>query len=375
MKGVGSRSGVGAALRSIQAFGGSSLAQLARDRSTLVFMVILPIAVMTIVGTTYGGTSELEVGIVDEGDAADAAVLLDIVDDFDDVRAEAVDDLSTARQAIRRGDIEAVVVTDPDEAPEERVAVIVNDLDGSGARLVPILQRAVARLESGSGDGGATAVQIELRSVGENRYAANSDFALTAAQNLVLFTFINALISATLLVTARQQGVIRRAFAGPTPRWALGVGIVGAWLIVAVLQSVLILAVAGIGFGVSWGDPVAVVLLTLVFALVGTGLALVVGSIARTEDQVGAFAPPVALVAGALGGCMVPSEVFPDVMLTVAKATPHHWALEGWKTLLFDGGSVGDVVVNLAVLGGFAVAAVGAAVWWLDRVLRVRGGL
>ena len=42
---------------------------------------------------------------------------------------------------------------------------------------------------------------------------------------------------------------------------------------------------------------------------------------------------------------------------------------------LFDDGGVGDVAVNLTVLGGFAVVAVGAAVWWLDRVLRVRGGL
>lgn len=64
--------------------------------------------------------------------------------------------------------------------------------------------------------------------------------------------------------------------------------------------------------------------------------------------------PPVGIVLGALGGCMVPLEVFPASMLTVAKAVPHYWAMKAWQRLVFDGEGLGAIAMPLLVLVGFA---------------------
>ncbi len=79
-----------------------------------------------------------------------------------------------------------------------------------------------------------------------------------------------------------------------------------------------------------------------------------VGSIGGNEDRVSAISPPVGIVLGALGGCMVPLEVFPDSMLSVAKVVPHYWAMTAWQRLVFDGDGLEAIAGPLLVLIGFA---------------------
>ncbi len=137
----------------------------------------------------------------------------------------------------------------------------------------------------------------------------------------------------------------------------------------AVIQAVIIVAVGALAFGVDWGAPVAAVALLLLFALVGTGAGLLVGAAVSSEDTATSIAIPVGLVLAALGGCLVPSEVFPEFLQNVSRATPHYWALEGWKELMFDGAGLGDVAPQLVVLAGFAVVLVAASGLVLRRSL------
>ncbi len=129
------------------------------------------------------------------------------------------------------------------------------------------------------------------------------------------------------------------------------------------MQAAIILVVGAVAFGVDWGDPAAGLALLIAFGLVGSGAGLLVGGLFRDEDQVGSVGPPLALVMAALGGCMVPSEVFPDSMATISQLTPHYWALEGWKDVVFEGAGIADIGSNLLVLllmaaGLIAVATV-----------------
>jgi ABC-2 type transport system permease protein len=62
-----------------------------------------------------------------------------------------------------------------------------------------------------------------------------------------------------------------------------------------------------------------------------------------------------------LGGAMVPIDVFPSVMRTVALATPHAWAIDAFHDLLLDGASVVTVLPQLAVLFAFAVGLLAIA--------------
>src|SRR5665809_173535 len=98
--------------------------------------------------------------------------------------------------------------------------------------------------------------------------------------------------------------------------------------LVAMLQGVFIILAASLLFGVKWGDPLAASALLTAFALVSTGAALLFGAMLSNEQQAGALTP-LSLGLAALGGCMVPLEVFSPTMQTIAHATPHAWAVEG----------------------------------------------
>jgi ABC-2 type transport system permease protein len=56
----------------------------------------------------------------------------------------------------------------------------------------------------------------------------------------------------------------------------------------------------------------------------------------------------------ALGGCMVPIELFPDPMVTIAHVTPHAWAMDAFDVVLRDGGTIADVLPEIGVLAAYA---------------------
>jgi ABC-2 type transport system permease protein len=145
----------------------------------------------------------------------------------------------------------------------------------------------------------------------------------------------------------------------------LGLG----WFAFALAQSAIIVGVGALLFGVSWGDPVGAIALVTVFAFVGCGVGLLVGAIGKNEDRVAAITPPLGIVLGALGGCMVPLEVFPPVMRTIAHVTPHFWAIDSWQTLIFDGDGIGAILPALGVLLAFSAVFVVAASTLLRRNL------
>jgi len=66
---------------------------------------------------------------------------------------------------------------------------------------------------------------------------------------------------------------------------------------------------------------------------------------------------------------MVPLEVFPPAMRTVAHVTPHAWAMDAFGDILGRGGGVGDVAVELGVLLAYAAVLLGVAVALFRRRL------
>jgi ABC-2 type transport system permease protein len=66
---------------------------------------------------------------------------------------------------------------------------------------------------------------------------------------------------------------------------------------------------------------------------------------------------------------MVPLEVFPSSVRTVAHLTPHAWANDAFSKLLEHGGGVADVAGQVAVLLAFAGVAIALATWRLRRAI------
>lgn len=390
-------------VRAASAFTFVILRQMVQDRTALFFTVALPIAIIVIIGTSFGGQSRIRVGLVIEDGVTGntiAARLEDRLAEADGVEVVRYSTTDEMRRAVRRFTVEAGVVVPADAdaqlaatgaagiglltlgASEETVTVrrtLQGVIDDVGAPLgaaafaagragVPFDQ-ALARADDLATGPAGTGISLTTTDVGDGIDRDVGRFAFTAPQNLVLFTFITALTSATVLVRARRTGILRRALASPTGLGVQLAGMAAGWFSLCLLQSVLIVVVGAVAFGVSWGNPLAASLLVITFALVGCGAGLLVGALGVNEDRVGAITPIVGMVLGALGGCMVPAEIFPSSMLVVARMVPHYWAMRAWQSLIFDGAGPGAIAGDLAVLAAIDAALVVVATLLMRRSL------
>jgi ABC-2 type transport system permease protein len=195
----------------------------------------------------------------------------------------------------------------------------------------------------------------EVRTDTERRFLPEG-FSYSTPTMLVLFVFINALALGAMVIANRQLGLYDRFLAGPVRPAAIVAGEVAGAFSVALVQSLLIVAVGAVGFGVRWGDPFAAVVLVLMWAIVGTGAGMLSGSLFRTPEQASSIGPPVGIALGMLGGCMWPLAIVGPTMRAIGHAVPHAWAVDAWTTVLARDGGVADIAGQLAVLAGFAAA-------------------
>ncbi|MFM7508012.1 MAG: ABC transporter permease, partial [Actinomycetota bacterium] len=200
-----------------------------------------------------------------------------------------------------------------------------------------------------------------------------SGFAFTALAQVILFMFINSLAGGSSLVEMRVFGVADRALTAPVTVAGLTVGITLSRFLIALMQGLLIAVVAAVAFGVDWGSPAVLLSVLTLFALVSAGAGVLMGALARTPDQAVAFGIPIALAMAALGGCFFPLSVAPAAMQLVARVlTPQAWATSALTASVFDGVGLGSVLVNLAVLAGFAALYLSFGAVMLSRRLQRR---
>lgn len=101
----------------------------------------------------------------------------------------------------------------------------------------------------------------------------------------------------------------------------------------------------------------------------GTGVAMLIGTFANNVDQAGTFGVFAGMLLGFLDGAMIPIEVFGEPMRSFAHLTPHAWAIDGFRSLVFDGAGLVQVAPILGVLLVFALVPLAFAVFRLRRSL------
>ena len=184
--------------------------------------------------------------------------------------------------------------------------------------------------------------------------------------------FLTSLAGSAALIQTRRIGVARRMFATPTPVRSIllgeGLGRFG----VALVQGVFIMVGTLLMFGVRWGDPLSAIVILLVFGLVGSGAAMLMGALFHNDQQAAPVGVFLGLGTAALGGCMMPlqvMELFAPAVWTVAHVTPHAWALEAFEDLVLNGAGLGDVLPFIGILLAYAAGFYTLAIWRLRAVL------
>jgi ABC-2 type transport system permease protein len=111
--------------------------------------------------------------------------------------------------------------------------------------------------------------------------------------------------------------------------------------------------IAGLHLG---GDLVGLLVIALAFTLAVTTLSFAVGSRLENETQSMGLSLLLTLVLAPLGGAWWPLEIVPAFMRTLGHISPVAWAMDGYRQLIFENGTLGGVLLPVIVLFLFAGA-------------------
>jgi len=384
-------------MRKILTIAATNLRRTLRERVALFFLFVFPMLLILALGMAFGGTVEPRVGVV--GDRADplAGAMLDRLGAADGIAVRRLESAADLVTAVERGDLEAGLVIPagygatirgggqvelrfvarPGQQSNQTQQIVLGVVDQEASRLraaqfalregtSPGFDEALGRVDAVAAD--APAIAVTLHTAGAAAFPDTlGRFDVGASSELLLFLFLTALTSSAALIETRRLGVSRRMLATPTTPATIVAGEAAGRLAVAILQGILIMVGSAAIFGVNWGNPVAAAALMTSFALVASGAGLLMGATARTPQQSLAFGLLLSLGLAALGGTMMPLDLFPDTMRTIAHLTPHAWAVDGFAELVRHGSGLVDILPQIGVLLATATALLALASWRLRR--------
>lgn len=373
------------------------MTRLARDRLGLFFIVLLPFIIVLVMGAAFGGSFNPLLGVIEESGGTLGEDLLDHLESSD-VDLVVFDDEAGLIDGVARNRVDAGLVIPADYTevvnsgssavlryyapPNTFGGTLKESVDAAIAAQSATVRAARFAASEGIGDLSSNlvmveamremvpGVRVEVVTAGESVFPGGFDPIDHSAQGmLVLFVFLTSLTAADKLILSRTLGVSRRMLSTPTGAGTVLVGEALGRFGIAFFQGLLIMVGTAVGFNIDWGNIWYSILLVTVFSLVGTGVAMLSGSVFRTAEQAGSIGVFVGLITAAIGGAMVPFEIFPSAMQTISKATPHFWALRGFKDLIYREGGFGSISAELGVLAAFAVVLLGLAAFRFRKIL------
>jgi ABC-2 type transport system permease protein len=197
------------------------------------------------------------------------------------------------------------------------------------------------------------------------------DFAIVGLA-VTTFAAVGLQAFSTSLVNEQSTGTIDLLLASPAPRRGL---LFGQFLLPFGIALIEFVALLGLGVGVfGSGLPSGGILLcipilaltTATFAAVGiVGAAVLM--IAKRGD---ALSGPFLQVTLLLSGAVYPLDVLPAGLRVLSLFIPATWAIKAARELLLGGGSIVDVLPEIAVLIGFVVVMLPLSLMAFGRCLR-----
>jgi ABC-2 type transport system permease protein len=386
-------------LAAVVALARTELTRIARDRTGLFFILVLPVLVIVVIGSSIGSVSgAASVGVLDLDRTDASARLIADLDASDGLDVVVVEDRESLAVDVRLDRLRAGIVVpvghaerlaagetselemivDPSRATTTAARTSVAAVVDRHAAVITAAGFAADRTDvvaaeaseiAGSVADALRPVTVHIDEVGTGGIDTGSPFSYPAAANLVLFTFINSLAVGGVIVESRRLGVTRRLLAGPVSPGTVVAGYAASRFLVALFQGVIVVVAGALLFDVSWGAPAAVAVLVTLFAVVAAAAGVLVGAVARTPEQTQSVGVPLGIAMGMLGGALWPLQFVPDWLRQLGHLTPHAWAMDGWVAVIFEGGGVSDIAVEVAVLAAFAVVLMTLSATMLRRAV------
>jgi ABC-2 type transport system permease protein len=322
-----------------------------RDRSALIFTILIPVLFLVLFGSIYKSTSAprvsvLEVGkvtLLDEARAAAGGQLGKILS----VTHSAT--LSSALSQVRKGSYDAAV---QQQGSNLVVHYSIADQTTSGivqAVFTSIVQQADQAAAGQKGGFGLKTEQVEDKSLKPIQYLAPGLLGWAIASG-------GAFGAAITLVGWRQNKLLRRLRLAPVSVASVVLARVGISVVLALVQLAVFLAIAttpyfGLKLTSAWWMSIPVIVCgTLAFMSIG----LLVGSFAKTQQAATSIANLIILPMAFLGGAFIPLDYAPAWIRDVSYAMPLRYLVTGMQNVMARGEGPASALPAIGILLGLA---------------------
>jgi ABC-2 type transport system permease protein len=340
----------------------ASAKMFVRNRAAVFFSLFLPLIIMLIFGVlNFEGSTELDVGIVDEAQNGASAALAERLEAYEYlVLANGERDVEHA--ALEAGDRDFVIeIPSGWEAPvpgsASGLVAYASSADPAQQQVGQgLLQQAVGQAlfaPAGGGGGSGFAAPLEFESV-ESRDLGYIDFLVPGIVGMTIMQ-LGLFGVAFGFVQLKRTGALRRLFATPTsPAYFLSAQVLSR-LIIGVVQVSILFGV-GIWFGLQmFGDYLSLLVIVLIGSAIFLAVGFAIAGWAKNEDQAAPVANLVSLPMMFLSGVFFPRDAMPDFLASITQFMPLTYVNEALRAIVNEGAGLLSLGPQLLGMGVWVV--------------------
>jgi len=394
------------------------LSQMLRDKRSLLFLVAMPIIFTLFMGFAYrGGSSDKE---------ADARIPLALVDpepesrlnQFLFTRLESSDSIriismneEQAMDAYRKGDVAGVLVipvgfSEQVEAGNAsspqgnaQLQLVAESGSAEGQSLYQLLRVPISQLMSAvetarisadvqsNPDEYAPSVELAWSKWDENAklslvrteqavaeevdsdWTGGNPYNQASPGIIVQFAIFGLITSAQILVQERKTRTLQRLMTTAMKPWEIVAGHMLAMFVLTFLQTAMLVLFGQLVLKVNYlQEPLGILLVSVALGLWVASMGLLIGVIAKAEEQVILFSMIAMFLFSAMGGTWFPLEAAGGAFAAIGKAMPSAWAMNGYQNILIRGLGLESVWMAVGMLFMHAVGFFLLAVWRFRKV-------
>jgi len=210
-------------------------------------------------------------------------------------------------------------------------------------------------------------------SIGENEIIPNSVQHNVPAWTLFAIFFIIVPLSINM-VKEKSQGTFVRLRTNPVSYLTVLGGKTVIYLAVCLIQFGLMLGIGVYLFPIlglpslDVSGKIPLLFLVALFAgLAAIGLGLLLGTVAKTQEQSAPFGATFVVILAALGGVWVPVFIMPKFMQTLSNLSPMNWGLNAFYDVFLRDVTLMDLIPELTLLFLFFVITTAISIVYNER--------
>jgi len=272
---------------------------------------------------------------------------------------------SGERRVIVDGDTVTLLPSDPIEAPLTRLVIDDgNPLIASAIRGAFNEAFAEVLASQQSSVTAETLLEVEALYGGAIRML---DFTAPGIIGFAM-TLITVMLTAMAVVRERTSGTLTRILIAPISAWQVTLGYTLAFSLIGIFQAAELFLASQILFDIRFiGNPGVAALIIILFTVGLQGIATLISTLAKNEAQAMQFVLFLLIPSLMVSGVFWPLETMPPTIRPLSYVSPLTYANSSLRKVMLMGGGVGDIRLELAVLGAFALVMLALSVLSMRR--------